>query len=368
MHLAASHQIGRRRVGLRIAAAAAVLALSAACGSSDSTNTSSAAPGAKTADVAFVIPFTGIAFMQHQQAGAEAAAAEDPRIKLRVVAGSKPDPAAEVKLFTDAIASGAKGVVVMPLAPPLFSRAFADADRKGIPLATVTIRQEPTSPGIYVGESEYDAVRPAMRYLADKIGSDAKGKVVLGICSKGTGILEERIDGAKRYLAEYLPNVQVVGPFEGAQEPGKSFAAWQSIVSSNPDALAFIGSCPFDGDSLVKLRKSNPNARWVAGTVGIGPEILASIRSGDLLFGTDEVEFARGYVAVKRVAAALLDGRKQLEPGWVDTGATLVTRENVDETEKRYNATGAEAVTLFKEFIDKGMKSAPQPYSALKPS
>lgn len=359
-----------RRLG-RVAATAALALLAAACGSSDSDS-----PGAsstqdaggstdKEVKVALVLPFTGIAFMQHQIDGAETAA-EDLNVDLSVVTGQGPDPAAQVKLMNDAITAGAEGLVVMPIAPALFTRPLTDATDKGIPVSTITIHAEPGVNQAYVGSSEYEFVEPSIKHLADKWGADATGKVVLGTCSTGTGILEDRTEAQKKYFAQYLPNIQVEGPFVTAQEAGKNYSVWQSVISSNGDARLFLGNCPFDGASLAKAKAAAGGAQWEAASLGVGPEMIDGLRSGDLLFGTDEVEWARAYVAVQRVAEALRSG-EGIVNGWINTGSDLVTPDNVDEVATRYDAKGADAKPLFEKFIEMGTTADAQPLDALKP-
>lgn len=347
----------------------ALAAAAAGCGSSGHTSTASGSPATSSGDkalkVALVLPFTGIAFMQHQIDGAETAA-KDLNVDLSVVTGQGPDPAAQVKLMDDAITAGAKGLVVMPIAPALFTRPLKDASDKGLPVSTITIHAEDGVQQAYVGSSEYDFVKPSIKYLADKWGRNATGKVVLGTCSTGTGILEDRTGAQKKYFAEYLPNIQVVGPFVTAQEAGKNYSVWQSVIGSNSDARLFLGNCPFDGASLAKAKAATLGAKWEAASLGVGPEMLKGIRNGDLLFGTDEVEWARAYVGVQLVAKALRGGPK-IANGWIDTGSELVTADNVEKVATRYDAKSAEAKPLFQDFIDKGTSGPARPLAALKP-
>lgn len=356
------------RLGRRAAAgvlAGLLLAAAAGCGGDD--DASGASEGdRKRVKVALVLPFTGIQFMQNQLAGGKAAAADDGAIELSTLAPAQPDPAGQAKLFSDAVTTGAEAVVVMPLAPALFVRPFAEADARGVSLATITVRGAEGTKGVYVGQSEYAAVRPAAELVAGELGPDASGKIVLGICNTGTNILDERVEAFTRELRRLLPAVSVTKPIVTGTEAGKNLSSWQSIVEANRDAEAFLGSCPFDGASLARLRATG-DQDWIAGTVGIGPEILASIEDGGLLFGIDELEFARAYVAVKRVADAARGAQGPGDDGWIDTGSVLVTRRNVDEVRARYAATGRRAVELFRPIIEKGLAARPKPLSALAP-
>lgn len=363
--VARHHQTSRALVAAMLAVA--VGAFASGCSSSKPATAAVSGTGSsdKRVKVALVLPFTGIAFMQHQADGAKTSA-QDNNVDLSVVSGQGPDPAAEVKLTSDAVTAGAKGLVVMPIAPALFNRPLTDASSKGIPIATITIHAEDGNKQAYVGSSEYQFVEPSIKYLADKWGADATGTVVLGTCSTGTGILDDRTAAQKRYLAQYLPKIRVSGPYVTAQEPGKNYSIWQSVINSHADARLFLGNCPFDGASLAKAKAANPSAKWQAASLGVGPEMLQAIGKGDLLFGTDEVEWARAYVAVKLVTDALRSG-KPLQDGWINTGSDLVTPDNIDTVAKRYNAAGESAKPLFQKFIDMGLSSSAQPLSALRP-
>lgn len=314
-----------------------------------------------TARVALVLPFKGLAFMQNQEDGARAAAEDDGGIDLTVLAPPQLDGAAQAKLMTDAITAGAEGIVAQPIAPALFVRPFEDATRSGAEIATVTIRGADGTPGAYVGESGFATARQAATLVADRLGPDATGSIVLSTCGTGTPILDERNAGYRAELESRLPGVQIVGPVLTAQEAGNSLAAWESILDANPGALAYLGNCPFDGASLAKLKQSR-GGDWLAGAFGIGPEIIDGLQSGGLLFSVEELEFARAYVATKLVADAVR-GTRELPDGWIDTGSVLVTQANVTEAIERDRARGDARVALYRPYIEKALAATAQPVS-----
>jgi ribose transport system substrate-binding protein len=373
----------RRSTAIRLAAVVSVGALFAVgCGSddtdSDPADTASGEPtpvGSAGGDesatpasdiepkIALVLPFTGIAFMENQLAGAEAAVAADGNIDFRSSAPPAPDPAGQVRLVEDAVSAGAEGVITQPIAPDLFATSLQRLANGGTEVATITIRGADGTPGVYVGHSEFASARPASEFVVETLGADAEGSIVLGLCSEGIQILDERNEAFTSQITELAPGIEIVGPIVTSQEQAANLANWESIVAANPDALAFLGNCPFDGLSLATIN-ADGSAPWVAGTYGLGPEILDGVASGALDFAIDELEYTRAYVAVTLLAQSIR-GERELPQGWIDTGFELVTSDNVATVAERYNSSGDEAATLYQPFIDAALASDTRPMSEL---
>lgn len=354
----------RRAQTAMIAAVCAALTI-AACGGGDggSTATSGGASATASADasgcegegtkVAIALHFRG-PFTEELARGARQAAA-DCGADLQVVGPDKADPPAATQAFRDVIAAGAQGVAYVASPPEIWRPVVEEAIADGIEVAALNV---PTTElgddnPIYVGADEKEIGLQLGKTIADKLGPDAEGQVVVGICIAGLGVLEDRVEGVKQAFAENAPGIEVLGPFDVKQEAGQNFSAWSALVTKYPDAKAFIGVCPFDTPSLDRIKDST-GGDWLFGSTDFDGDNLRSVQEGGSTVQVGQNPYIQGYVPIRLLIESIAMGKEiPHEPGgaWISSGVDVVTADNVEEAISR-GKSDEESRLFYQDQVD----------------
>ena len=138
-------------------------------------------------------------------------------------------------------------------------------------------------------------------------GAEATGQVIIGNCFPGFPVLENRAVGVQEALAE-APGLEILGPFDVTVDPASNYAAWESLLAANPDAVALIGLCAPDLASLGPLQEANPDNDFIAGGYDFTEDNLAAIQDGFADVAIGQTPFMQGYLPVYMLVDALRNG------------------------------------------------------------
>ena len=156
-------------------------------------------------------------------------------------------------------------------------------------------------------------------------GAEATGQVIIGNCFPGFPVLENRAVGVQESLAE-APGLEILGPFDVTVDPASNYAAWESLLAANPDAVALIGLCAPDLASLGPLQEANPDSDFIAGGYDLTEDNLAAIQDGFADVAIGQTPFMQGYLPVYMLVDALRNGT-ELELSFIDAGTEIVTAD-----------------------------------------
>lgn len=283
-----------------------------------------------SAKLGFAVATTSEDFAQQMADGGKYAASKFDGVELQVSGPPGVDGPAEVKLFQDLGRTATDGIAVENLAPDLFVRPMADIADKDIPLVAVdTVPLDGSNVNTYVGNDNAGIGRMLAEEAIRLLGPDASGTVVVGTTVPGVPVLDQRAQGIKDAFAEKLPNVEVLGPFETKIEPTLNFGVWNGLVKANPNALAFLGTGDQDSYNLAKIKQEN-NGTYLTAGFDLNAATLRAVQDGTNFATLSPEHFMKGAVAIRMLAEAAKEG-KALPEGWIDSGALLVTKDNVDE-------------------------------------
>ncbi|MFC5823875.1 sugar ABC transporter substrate-binding protein [Nonomuraea insulae] len=337
------------------AAALALLTLAVACSTGD--GAPAAAPSgppasgraAKDVHVAFVGAAANLNFSQEMMEGAKYAG-QELGADVQVVAPPGPDGQAEVGLFQQVVATAKDGVSVMTLNPELFTRPAADAIAKGVPVVAADVPLAKDS-GVTTLVSNDNPAAGAM--LADavltRLPAGKKGTIVLGVPTPGLPVLEARLKGMKERLLAKNPGLEVLGPFDSKQAPDDNYKAWSGLVRAHSGALAFLDAGDPAAFNLPKI-KQETSASWLCAAFDLNDAGLAAIKSGQSVGVADPQHWLKGYVATRLLIERAL-GKREIPKGFWDSGAAMVTEDNVDEVIARQKGPEARAA-WYKKLID----------------
>lgn len=316
----------------RSLAIAAALTMLAGCGSGIG--------GSDTLKLGFAVATTSEDFAQQMADGGRYAASRFDGVELAVSGPPGVDGPAEVKLLQDLGRTAIDGIAVENLAPDLFVRPMADLVKQDRRLVAVDTVPLPGSDVVtYVGNDNTAIGRELADEAIRLLGSNASGTIVIGTTVPGVPVLDQRANGIKQAFEDKLPNVEVRGPFETKIEPTQNYGIWNGLVRANPQALAFLGTGDQDSYNLAKIKQEN-NGTYLTAGFDLNAATLRAVADGTNFATMSPEHFMKGAVAIRLLAEAAKEDT-DLPAGWVDSGALLVTKSNVDEIIARQESDAA---------------------------
>lgn len=351
---------------LAVVSVLAVATLSACGGAAPSSGSSPSSSSGKYAAGKVIILDTlyRAPLAQNQAAGAQLAA-EEAGATINWVGPTNIDPAAAIKALQDASAAGADGAIVAAFPGDLFK---VPIDQTGLPVATIDLYSPGSTARTHFATDKY-GLGVALATEFDKaLPPDAQGTIVAGICVPELPALTAPQQGFIDTLADLRPDVTVQGDVPVDGDATKNFVSWQRIIQQNPDALGFIGQCDQDVPNLIKLKKDSGGATWLIGaTSGDSAENIAAVKDGTMVSIIGQNGWVQGYLAARLLLEQIANGT-EMPQGFIDTGLTVITKDNADAVAARVNDPSLNAVE-FKDFIDgvlADVEAAVQPYEACR--
>jgi ribose transport system substrate-binding protein len=321
----------RRRIAIAIALAAGMTLGLAGCGQDKATS---------KPKVAMVITDSKLDFAKEMGDGFAAGSKEDGGVDATVVGLDIRGGPTQLARFQELTKKAKDGVAVETLAPELFAKPLAAAAKDGVPLIAVDAPPEPGSGvRLYVGNDNYGLGVKLADEAIKRLPPKATGKVLLGTPKPGFPPLDLRIKGLQDEFAKRLPSVRVLGPFDVLQDERANEAAWQRLVTANPDALAFLGTGAADSFNLAAIRKRT-GGKWLAAAFDVEPQSLAAVKQGQLFALMSPEHFLNGSIAGHLIARDA-KGEHALPQGWFATPGLAITSANIDQIIKRQASSAA---------------------------
>jgi ABC-type sugar transport system substrate-binding protein len=309
-----------------VAFAAAPAALATAT-TEPPTDTSGATTPDDDLTIGFVTHVVGNPFIQQIIDAAEFAA-EDLGVDIEVTGPPGGDPDEQLTLAEGLVSSGVDGLATSVPGESM-ANGLNEIIDSGVPIVQFNL----LSTGVnapYVGERSTESGRILGQQVLEQLGgAETTGQVIIGICLPGYPVLENRAAGVQEALAE-APGLEVLGPFDVTVDPAANYAAWESLLAANPDAVALIGLCAPDLASLGPLQEANPDADFVAAGYDFTEDNLAAIEDGFADIALGQTPFMQGYLPVYMLVDALRNGT-ELDLSFIDSGSEIITGDRVIE-------------------------------------
>ena len=217
--------------------------------------------------------------------------------------------------------------------------------------------------GPYVGEKSVESGRLLGKMVLEKIGgASAKGDVIIGNCFPGFPVLENRSKGVQESLKK-APGIKIIGPSDVKVDSAANFAAWQGLLAANPKALAMVGLCAPDVESIGKVNAAVTGSHAVGGGYDLTTGNLAALANGTADISLGQTPFVQGYLPVYILVDSIRRHIKINKPGFLNSGTEIVTATSVIEpfgsaplTFAKLQAMSA-SPTLTRKYYDPLVKS-----------
>jgi ribose transport system substrate-binding protein len=266
-------------------------------------------------------------FWQTLKSGAEEAARQHPDVELSVLAPEREiNIDQQVSIIEDQILKKVSALAVVPGGIAEVSPVLDKAKAAGIPVLIVD--NDTPWPGklSYIGTDNRLGGKLAGDYVVKLLGGRGKVAIVRGIL--GVTSHEDRVAGFQQAIAQ-APGIQIVTIQPANSERASALTVMENILTSNPELNAVFAT----SDQMALGAMEAVAAQHMTGKVMVvgfdaGKEAVRGVKSGEISAVIAQYPANMGKQAVEAAIKAI-----QGEPiaKVIDTGTTLVTKENADE-------------------------------------
>jgi len=243
----------------------------------------------------------------------------------------------QIKVVEDFVTKGVSGIVLAPLDDVALRGPVSNAVRSGIPVVIFDSDLRSEDYVSFVATDNYKGGVLGGRHLAQLLG--ARGRVAMLRYAEGSASTMNREKGFLDAISEN-PGIQVVSANQyGGATTETAYKASENLLAPlrTPEGGLSVDGifCPNESTTFGMLRALQDGG--FAGKVRFvgfdsSAKLVEALRRGELDALVLQNPFRMGYLGVKTLVEHI---RGRPVEKRVDTGVTLVTRENMDQPEIR---------------------------------
>ncbi|HKW98313.1 MAG TPA: substrate-binding domain-containing protein [Bryobacteraceae bacterium] len=236
------------------------------------------------------------------------------------------DSSRQIEIVDSMINRRLAGIALAPVDRHALVAVVERAARAGIPVSIFDSAIDTDRIVSYVATDNTEGGRIAARRLGEILGG--KGKVgVIGFMP-GSASTMEREDGFQNEIHKRFPAIEIVGMQFGMADRAKAMAETENILTAHPDLAGIFADNESSSAGAVQALKSRgtKNVKLVA--FDASDQLIADLRSGAIDSLVVQNPFRMGYESTRAIALKLAG---QSPPAKVDSGVTLVRREDLDK-------------------------------------
>jgi ribose transport system substrate-binding protein len=317
------------------------------------------AAGKDTVTVSVVLALAAGEWSTEILAGANAAAKDlGGKVKVRVSGPTTFDPQRQAQMFLAELETKPDFLVVVNVAPPLFTQPAAEAQARGAHIVWINVPPMPevknalfvASDAFGMGQTGGAIVVSALEKSLGKPGAEITGDVVTAVCVPGLSVLENRLAGEVAYLKKKMPKISVLTSFDSKPDRERNFALWDQAIRKTPKALTYIDPCE-EGEENVPKILENDKVKVPLVSYDTPEEVREDIAQGLITAGVPANFFSQAYLAVYIGAQSLLQG-KPLPVGWVKVPHVTVDKSNIAAYQKAWEKPEAGLRSFYSAQIE----------------
>lgn len=275
-------------------------------------------------DIAVIPKGLGHQFWLTVRAGAEAAGEEFDAKVIWNGPATETEIAEQINIFQDMVARGVDAVVIAACDANALVDPIHNALDAGVPVITIDSGIESDRPLSFVATDNVAAARAAADMMAELIGGE--GKVGVMPIVPGAATSEMREQGFKEQAKEH-PGMVIATTLFSYSDSAKALSATEDMLTAHPDLAGIFVANEAGCIGAVEAIE----AAGKAGEVKLVAFDAAEAQVEALERGTVQAlvvqnPFEMGYQGVK-AAVDHIEGREI--PKRIDTGVTIVTKENL---------------------------------------
>ena len=281
---------------------------------------------------------SSLPYWQTVSTGFKQAAAEY-KVTAKVTGTDNYDPQGELAELQKAVAAKPAGILVQAADAAVLQPGIDAAVAAGIPVLTVDSDATSSHRLYFIGTNNLAAGRLGGQRVVEKLGG--KGNVVFFTLT-GQPNTEERLKGFKDVFSSH-PDLKITDVVDIKADPKSAFDKTQEfLVLTGPKQVdAFICLDSASGKPVSDAVARASGAKRLVVAWDVSPDTLAGIKAGAIDSTVVQKPFTMGYTGLKALDQIFHDPAKAKSsdpstdpfstyPTFVDTGTSLVDKNNVD--------------------------------------
>ncbi|MBS7545048.1 ABC transporter substrate-binding protein [Ancylobacter oerskovii] len=290
---------------------------------------------AHAGEIAVIVKTVNSTFWQNVQKGAEAALKETGGKNTLTFQGPASESAIadQVNMVENAVNRGVAGIVLAPSDPDALVPAVKKAWEARIPVVLIDSQLAKGAEQYYqsfLATDNRKAGELAAKALIEKTGPEGKIAVMSYVAGAGSEI--GRVGGFVDYV-KANSKLQIVGPFYSQSQMATALNQTTDVLAANADLKGIFGANEPTAIGMARAIKQAGKSGKIAAIGFDGNQDLQEfVKDGTLDAIVVQGSFQMGDLGVKTVSK-LID--KQKVEKFVDTGAVVVTKANIDQPEAK---------------------------------
>jgi len=262
-------------------------------------------------------------------------------VHAEVVGPDTYDPANEKDAFHALLSKSPKpaGIIVSPADPAMMKPEIDAAIAADIPVLTIDTDSPNSNRLFFVGTNNYEAGQLGAQVMAKQL--NGKGNVVVFTMPNQVN-LEERLHGYKDVFEKY-PGIRITQVIDIKGDPRIAFDTAQNMIDKKEPVDGFACLEAQSGKEVATVVENNHlGGKKAIVAMDTDDKTLDWIKQGVIAATVAQKPYTMGYVGIKMVddyhhsepqIAKMASSKGPLSPlpAFVDTGASLVDKNNVDE-------------------------------------
>ena len=241
------------------------------------------------------------------------------------------DPAQQIQILEQFVSEGVGGIVLAPIDDTV-KRPVAAAMQKGIPVVIMdsALKGEPVKDFVStVSTNNYRGGEMAGEQLGKLL--DGKGKVVLFRFKEGSASTGQREAGFLEAIKKF-PDIQVIldNRYSGTTAREAQSTALKMLDKLKEADGIFCSTEPSTLGMLLALKRNNLAGSKKLVGFDTSPGLMEGLRKGEIQALVVQNPKKMGHEAVKALVAKM---KGETVPTVIDTGAAVITQENLDTPE-----------------------------------
>ena len=240
------------------------------------------------------------------------------------------DSSRQIEIVESMVNRRLDGIALAPVDKRALVGVVERAARLGIPVAIFDSGIDTAQRISYVATNNREGGRMAARRMGEVLGG--KGKVGIVGFMPGSASTMEREEGFGEEIRTKFPAMEVVALQFGMADRAKAMAATENMLTAHPDLAGLFADNESSSVGAVQALKSRGNRKTKLVAFDASEQLIGDLKEAWIDSLVVQNPFRMGYEAVRAVGLKLAGQAPAAE---VDSGATLVVRENLETPEIR---------------------------------
>ena len=293
---------------------------------SDSSGDSGGEAATKDVKLALVIHALNSSFFAKIGEGAEMAG-KDLGIDVTVMAPATPNQLTEqVNMIESSIAGGFDGIATTLWDPDGFNAVIKKAQDQGIMVMGFNQDSPDSGRTAFIGQENEAAGYMMGKYMFGTV-MGGEGSYIIANCAPANTALIARREGIQRAQLEY-PNIEFLAEVDIGTDLTSAVGVVENAYIAYPEVNAFLGVDVYSEAIGTFIATQNLNGQVYGAGFDLTEGTLKHVKDNAMQLTIGQNPFLQGYYPMVQMFLSKMYGTPLID---MDTGALLVTAENVDE-------------------------------------